>query len=151
MRTFKMLAVPAALGVAIALAGPAGADPSRAELGATQELNDGGVTIAYTVEELEAADDTITNAEVRGTLWEVSVEVEAVKGSVTPIIPFFNARAADGTNYRPLYWAVGDEALSGATLGQGQKAEGNIYFDVTGPAPTRVIYSDGVTDRLCWH
>lgn len=152
MTMTRMLAVvPLSIGLALSVAAPAGADTTRANFGATEEIHDGGVTIAYTVDELEASDDTITNADVHGTLWEVSVEVEAVDGSVTPIIPFFNARAADGTNYQPLYWAVGEESLSGATLAQGQKSEGNIYFDVTGPAPVAVVYNDGVTDRLCWH
>ena len=145
-----LVAAPIAVGLALAVAAPATAD-GKGKFGATQELTDGGVTIAYTLEELEPSDDTITNADVHGKLWEVSVDVAAVKGSVTPVIPFFNARAADGTNYRPLYWAVGPESLSGATLEQGQKSHGNIYLDVTGPAPTRVVYNDGVTDRMCWH
>lgn len=150
----KLFAVPAALtaavGLALSGAGIASADPSTAELGATQELHDGGVTIAYTVEELEPADDTVTNVVLHGQLWEISVDVEAVNGAVTPVIPFFNARTADGQNYPALFGAVGEEALSAATLVQGQEAEGNIYFDVTGAEPTHIVYNDGVQDRLIW-
>ena len=148
------LAIPAALTAAIGLTicgiPTASATANVAELGGTQQLQSGGVTVAYTVEELEPADDTITNAEVKGQLWEASVTVRAVDGSVTPVIPFFNTRAADGTNYRVLFTAVGEEALSGATLSQGQEAEGNVYFDVTGPAPAQVVYNDGVADLLIW-
>lgn len=143
-------ALTAAIGPVLWSAGAGLATASAAELGDTQELNSGGVTIAYTVEELEPSDDTVVNVPVEGVLWEASVTVRAVDGSVTPVVPFFNARAADGHNYRVLFQALGDEALSGATLSQGQESEGNVYFDVTGPAPTSVVYNDAVADRLIW-
>lgn len=142
-------ALAATLGVTVAGAGAAAAT-GVTDLGGTQELQSGGVTVAYTVEDLEPADDTITNVDVKGQLWEASVTVAAVDGTVTPVIPFFNLRSADGTNYRVLFTAVGEEALSGATLSQGQQAEGNVYFDVTGPAPTQVVYNDGAGDQLIW-
>ncbi|MGV0837469.1 DUF1942 domain-containing protein [Mycolicibacterium thermoresistibile] len=140
----------AAVGLAFGGAGTAAGQPSTAEFDATQELHDGGVTIAYTLEELEPSDDTVGNVALQGQLWEVSVTVEAVDGAVTPVIPFFNARAADGQNYRALFGAVGEEALSGATLDPGEQTEGNIYFDVTGAPPTAVVYNDAVQDRLSW-
>ncbi|EHI10480.1 DUF1942 domain-containing protein [Mycolicibacterium thermoresistibile] len=150
----KILAAPVVLataaGLALATAAPAPARPGVADFGATQHLHDGGVTIAYTLEELEPSDDVVSNVALQGRLWEVSVTVEAVEGAATPVIPFFNARSADGQNYRALFTAVGEEALSGATLGQGQETEGNIYFDVTGAPPTEVVYNDAVQDRLIW-
>ena len=76
--------------------------------------------------------------------------VDAVHGTVTPAIPFFNARAADGANYRVRYQAFAPEGLSGATLNQGGKSTGKVYFDVTGASPTRVVYNDAVQDRLLW-
>jgi Domain of unknown function (DUF1942) len=37
-----------------------------------------------------------------GTLWEATATVEAVPGTVTPLIPNLNARADNGRNYQPL-------------------------------------------------
>lgn len=150
----KLMAVPAALalglGVALSGAATASAHGHEVDLGDTKEIHDGGVTIAYTVEELEPSDDTVLNVPIEGELWEASVTVKAVHGTVTPVIPFFNARSECGKNYRVLYQGIGDEALSGATLAEGQEAEGNIYFDVTGPKPSKVVYADAVQDLLVW-
>ncbi len=41
-------------------------------------------------------------------------------------------------------------AMSGATIGQGAKSGGKIYFDVTGQTPARVVYKNGVQDLLIW-
>jgi len=43
------------------------------------------------------------------------------------VIPDFNACSANGT-----------------------KSTGNLYFDVTGPAPTQVVYNNGATDLSVW-
>src|SRR5690606_22916168 len=93
----KILTAPVVLataaGLALATAAPAPARPGVADFGATQHLHDGGVTIAYTLEELEPSDDVVSNVALQGRLWEVSVTVEAVEGAATPVIPFFNARS----------------------------------------------------------
>lgn len=144
------LAALSASMVALAGAGVASAQSGTTTFDEALEISDGGVTISYEVEALQPSSAKLSNVSVQGTLWEAELEAEAVSGSVTPIIPFFNARAATGENYRVLYQAIGGEAISGATLAPGQEAEGRIYFDVTGPAPTRVVYNDGVSDRLTW-
>ena len=65
-------------------------------------------------------------------------------------IPFFNARADNGQNYRVLFQAPAPEGISGMTLTQGKESNGKIYFDVTGAKPTTVAYNDAVSDRLVW-
>jgi hypothetical protein len=61
---------------------------------------------------------------------------------------FFNARAADGQSYRVLVQTFAPD-LSISPLDQGGESTGKIYFDVTGPAPTEVLYDDG-EDQLVW-
>lgn len=100
--------------------------------------------------DLKPSTDRILNAPLVGRLWEISVTVKAVQGTVTPVIPFFNARAGDGHNYLVLFQAFTPEGVSGATLAQGGQSTGKIYFDVTGDAPTSVVYNNGVQDLLTW-
>jgi hypothetical protein len=88
---------------------------------------------------------------VTGKLYEATTTVNAQQGTVTPSIPFFNARAADGTNYRVLFQAAAPEGISAKSLNQGGKSTGKIYFDVTGPVPNKVVYNDAVQDRLVWN
>jgi hypothetical protein len=74
--------------------------------------------------------------------------VDAVAGSVIPAMQFFNARAADGQSYRVLVQTFAPD-LSVSPLSQGGSSDGTIYFDVTGPAPTEVVYDDGQS-QLVW-
>ncbi|BBY57404.1 DUF1942 domain-containing protein [Mycolicibacterium sarraceniae] len=64
--------------------------------------------------------------------------------------PNFDARAANGANYPVLWQAATPAGISGGTLQQGDNASGKLYFDVTGPAPTSVVYNNGVEDLLVW-
>ncbi|HYZ67324.1 MAG TPA: DUF1942 domain-containing protein [Mycobacterium sp.] len=89
-------------------------------------------------------------APLSGRLWEATINVYAVQGTVTPTIPFFNARADHGQNYRVLYQASAPEGLTGTPLTQGAESTGKIYFDVAGAQPTSVVYNDAVADRLIW-
>jgi Domain of unknown function (DUF1942) len=100
------LAVP--IGAAALIAGIAagGAVPASAvnniKLFGTQEtLVDGANEIGYTVAGLAPSADTILY-EINGQLYESTVTVEAVRGWVTPMVPFFNARSENGANYRVL-------------------------------------------------
>ena len=117
----RIAMAPVAAVLAVCSAGIASAEPTVAQFGAAQELNDGGVTIAYAIDEFEPSDDTVDFA-VQGELWEADITVKAVQGTVIPVIPFFNARSADGQNYRVLYQVVGEESVRGATLSQGAEA-----------------------------
>jgi uncharacterized protein DUF1942 len=85
-----------------------------------------------------------------GTLWEATATVEAVRGTVTPLIPNLNARADNGRNYQALWEAFMPQGISGATIPQGARSTGKIYFDVTGQTPSRVMYDNGVQDLLIW-
>jgi hypothetical protein len=35
-------------------------------------------------------------------------------------------------------------------MSEGRSSTGRIYFDVTGPAPTEVVFDDGVHQRVTW-
>ena len=115
-------------------------------LGSSAEL-DG--TQNWTVTDLKPSTDTI-DYQVHGTLWEVTATDEAIKGSVTPIVSNFNARSAEGQNYRALFQVASPQGVNPATLAEGQKTSGKIYFDVTGAEPTTVVYNAAGTDLLAW-
>jgi hypothetical protein len=142
---------PAAIAGAIAIGGAATATgaPAIAQFGATQSLNAGPMVTAYTVGNLQPSDDVV-NFPVAGRLWEATTTVDAVQGTVTPTIPFFNARAENGQNYQALYQARAPEGVNAMPLPQGAESTGKIYFDVTGAEPTSVVYNDAVADRLIW-
>jgi hypothetical protein len=90
------------------------------------------------------------NVPVTGMLSEATTTVNAVQGTVTPAVPYFNARAG-GTNYHVLFQALTPSGLNPALLNPGETSTGRIYFDITGPAPTEVVYTDAVQDRLVWN
>lgn len=121
-----------------------------AGLGASQRLTDGAVVVNYTVSNLQPSNDVV-NVPLAGRLWEATTTVKATQGTATPAIPFFNARSANGENYRVLFQAFAPEGIDAATLPQGGSSTGKIYFDVTGPTPTSVVYNDAVQDRLIWN
>ncbi len=148
----KVAALAAAVSLSIALAPTAAADPSVDKFGGWNHLiDDGGAVITvWKISNLKPSTDTIPGYPVAGTLWEATASVRAAKGTVTPIIPDFNARAAGGVNYPVLWQAATTDGISGATIPQGVKSTGKLYFDVTGPAPTQVVYNNGVSDLLVW-
>lgn len=61
-----------------------------------------------------------------------------------------NARAANGENYQVLYGVATPQGVNPATLAQGQKTTGKVYFDVTGAAPITVVYNAGGVGMLVW-
>lgn len=142
------VAAAAILGTAPAAFGDASA-VTTSTLGSAAKLNNGDVVQAWTVTDLKPSSDTIPY-EVRGKLWEVTATDEAVQGNVTPIVSNFNVRAADGTNYRALFQVATPQGVNPSTIPQGEKASGKIYFDVTGPEPTTVVYNAGGKDLLVW-
>lgn len=128
------------------------ASPSTAPLDTTQELVDaaGNVVTGWTIGELEPADDALPGYQVVGELWEADAAVEAIKGSVTPIVSNFNARAANGDTYRVIFSVPAPEGVNPSTLQEGQSSEGELYFDVTGAAPDSIVYNAGGQDLLIW-
>lgn len=143
-------------GLAIAAVGAfapsVAADPTVDSFGGWNRLVDdgGNVITVWQVSDLKPSTDSIPGYPVAGRLWEATAAVRAAKGTVTPIIPDFNARAANGTTYRVLWQAATPSGISGATIPQGAKSAGKLYFDVTGPPPTQVVYNDGAADRMVW-
>jgi hypothetical protein len=118
-------------------------------IGGAAELVNGDVIQAWTVLELQPSLDLIPYP-VQGTLWEAIVTNQAVQGTVTPIIPDFNARADTGENYRALFEVATPLGVNPATLAQGQETGGKIYFDVVGPDPSSVVYNAMGRDLAVW-
>jgi hypothetical protein len=137
----------AVIGAPIAIADTGGV--ATQDLGSGGELRDGNVVQSWTVTDLKPSTDTIPY-QVRGTLWEATATDTAVAGSVTPIVSNFNARAADGQNYRALFQVATPQGVNPSTIAQGQQTSGKIYFDVTGPAPETVVYNAVGRDLLVW-
>jgi hypothetical protein len=117
-------------------------------LGSQAKLDNGNV--GWTVTDLKPSTDTIPY-QVHGTLWEVTATNEALEGSVTPIVSNFNARAADGKNYRALFQVATPQGVNPATISQGEKTSGKVYFDVTEADPTTVVYNSGGRDIAVWN
>jgi hypothetical protein len=142
----------AAGAVAIVGAPAAAADDAETtvtSIGGQAELVNGDVVQAWTVLELQPSLDFIPY-QPQGTLWEAIVTDEAIRGSVTPIVADFNARAESGENYRALFQVPTAQGISPATLSQGQEVGGKIYFDVTGTDPSSVVYNSMGQDLIVW-
>jgi hypothetical protein len=150
---------PLATAATIAAAGSIGllgapaafADPTTQNLGSRGELVDaaGDIVQGWTVSDLKVSSDAIPHP-VSGTLWEATATDQAIQGGVTPIVSNFNARARNGETYRVLFGAATSQGVNPATLAQGEKTSGKIYFDVTGAAPDSVVYNAGGQDLLVW-
>jgi hypothetical protein len=126
--------------------------PVNGKLGSELTMTDsvGQVQLGWTVSNLKSSADTITAYPVAGQLWEATATVRAISGPVTPAISQFNARSADGTDYRVLWQAATTNTISGATIPQGAQSTGKIYFDVTGPQPISVAMNNGMEDLMVW-
>jgi Domain of unknown function (DUF1942) len=138
-----------AFGIAAGTVIPAWAIDNIQQFGKQEVLNNGASGTAYTVAGLSPSTDSIPYP-VSGTLYESTVTVNALWGSVTPVIPMFNARAESGQNYRVLANVLTPDTLSGAALAAGDSSTGKIYFDVVGDVPNSVVYNDGTHDLLGW-
>jgi uncharacterized protein DUF1942 len=124
-------------------------DVTTTNVGSQAKLVDGNVVQGWTITDLRPSSDEIPYA-VAGTLWEATATDEAIQGAVTPIVSNLNARARSGATYRVLFGVATPQGVNPATLGQGQKTTGKVYFDVTGDAPDAVVYSAGGQDLLAW-
>jgi hypothetical protein len=150
--TTAKTAIAAAGIAAVSLFGAAAASaaPTITEgLGTPETLVDGPLQTAYTVSNLEPATVTIPGYTPKGKLWQADVHVQADSGIVTPVVSNFNARAGE-QNYRVISTKVTPDGVSPAPITQGASTSGKVYFDVTGAAPTGVVYNDGVQDVLVW-
>jgi hypothetical protein len=127
-------AAAAAATIGFASAPVASAYPNVGRLGSEISMVDtvGQVSLSWKVSNLEPSADTIPGLPISGKLWEATATVKAVRGTVTPQIPNFNAVAPNQAAYRVLWQANTPQGISGATLPEGQQSTGKIYFDVTG-------------------
>jgi Domain of unknown function (DUF1942) len=150
--TKPIITAAAAVGISVAMTATASAYSTVGKFGTYERLYDdgGAVVTAWTVDNLKPSTDRIPAYPLHGTLWEATATVEAVRGTVTPLIPNLNARADNGRNYQALWEAFMPQGISGATIPLGARSTGKIYFDVTGQTPSRVMYNNGVQDLLIW-
>jgi Domain of unknown function (DUF1942) len=145
-------AAAAAATIGFASAPVASAYPNVGRLGSEISMVDtvGQVSLSWKVSNLEPSADTIPGLPISGKLWEATATVKAVRGTVTPQIPNFNAVAPNQAAYRVLWQANTPKGISGATLPEGQQSTGKIYFDVTGPSPNTVTLNNGIEDLMVW-
>ena len=130
----------------------ASAYPNVGKLGSEITMTDsvGQVVLSWKVSNLGPSSDNVPGLPVYGKLWSADATVKAIRGSVTPQIPNFNAVAPNQAAYRVLWQAYTPQGISGATIPQGQQSSGKIYFDVTGPPPTTVTLNNGMEDLMVW-
>ena len=124
-------------------------DVTTTTIGNQNKLIDGTVVQGWTISDLRPSSDPIPYP-VGGTLWEATATDEAIQGSAIPIVSNLNARARSGQTYRVLFGVATPQGVNPATIGQGDKTTGKVYFDVTGDSPDAVVYSAGDQDLLTW-
>lgn len=156
-RTVVAVAAGVAVAAAMGVTSPrASAEPAVAGFGIQLPAadTDGTGLGGYTVHDLQPSSTDVLNVPVTGNvpvagrLWQARTEVDAISGSVVPAMQYLSARSADGRSYPVLVQTFAPD-LHISPLGQGGTSDGNIYFDVTGPAPTEVVYDDGKS-HLVW-
>lgn len=154
MLRFTTAVAATAIAATIGVTSPptASAYPNVGRLGSEISMVDsvGQVDLSWKVSDLKPSSAKVPGYPVAGQLWEATATVRAIRGTVTPQIPNFNAVAPNEAAYRVLWQASTPQGISGATLAQGQQSTGKIYFDVTGPAPTTVTLNNGMEDLMVW-
>jgi Domain of unknown function (DUF1942) len=128
-----------------------GQGPTVEKFGSQETLVDAGgaVVQGWTVNDLRPSHDVIPYP-VQGRLWEASASDTAIKGSVTPVIAYMNARAANGDSYRVIWNVPLAQGVNPSTLPEGASTGGKLYFDVIGADPNSVVYDIAIQDLLIW-
>jgi Domain of unknown function (DUF1942) len=124
--------------------------PHRFGSGQKLEEAGGAVVQQWTVSDLRTSADPAPGYPLAGRLWEATASVEALTGTVTPIIPNVYAVSKSGDRYQVLWQLAGPTALPGATINQGQTSTGKLYFDVNGADPLAVIYAGIPKPAMMW-
>lgn len=124
-------------------------DLTTTTIGNEARLTDGDVVQGWTISDLGASSDEIPYP-VAGTLWEATATDKALQGSATPIVSNLNARSSSGETYRVLFGVATPQGVNPATLAQGEKSTGKVYFDVVGDKPDSVVYNAGGNELLVW-
>lgn len=119
------------------------------DLGGTADVDIVDIEIEqhWTVDGLRPSTDSIPYRPV-GTLWEANASVTLDQGGV-PVVSSFAARSPDA-NYPALWNVASPLGIPPNALPPGGSANGKIYFDVTGDAPTSVAYSINGADAATW-
>lgn len=149
---FSTAALAAALAAGVVGTATAAADPADTNIhqsGTQATVADGGVIQGLTVSNLKPSSDVIPY-QPAGALWEATVADEAIQGTVVPLIANFGARAATGQTYQALFSVPTAQGIPPATLTQGQKISGKLYFDVAGEAPNSVVYDNAGQGPVIW-
>lgn len=138
----------AAVSVAFACTtAPAAADTIDLGEPADVDIVDIEIEQHWTVSDLRPSSDVIAY-QPAGSLWEATATAELDHGGV-PVISGFAART-DAESY-PVLWTVASPlGLAPTALGPGGSATGKLYFDVTGAAPTSVVYTVDGEDVVSW-
>lgn len=135
-----------------AVAAPASAgEHGHHRFGSPQHLADAGGAVVqeWTVTKLQKSTAPLSGYVPRGEVWEASVTVRAVNGTVTPIVPNLSAVTVGGQRSPVLWQIASPQGLPATTLAQGQSSDGKVFFDVVGE-PMAVLYDDGTGTPLMW-
>lgn len=129
----------------------AGRYPITQKIGTQEKLVDseGAVIQGWTVTNLHPSSDVIPY-QPHGRLWEATATDRAIRGTVTPLVADFNARAANGQTYPELGNVATAQGVNPGNIPQGQQTTGKLYFDVVGENPNGVVYNSGGRDLLVW-
>ena len=118
--------------------------------GVAETLPDsGGAVASYTVIQLGPSIDPVRYP-VTGLLFQATVSVQAVEGSVTPEVSMFSARTPGGLSYPVLAEVTTANGLDRGPLRQGESATGRIYFDVVADIPDSVVCNNWMADLMVW-
>jgi hypothetical protein len=155
VRGFGVVVIAAAAMTIAGFGDPAiasAADGCMHRFGSHQQLVDaaGAVVQEWTVTDLKKSPDPTPGYPLAGQLWEATASVQAVSGTVTPIIPNFHTPAVDGGSYQALWQLSSPAGIPGATIAQGQTSTGKVYFDATGADPVAVVYTGAAAQPLMW-
>jgi hypothetical protein len=143
----KTTAVAAGIAIAgILMATPAFAGPEVLSFGQTAAISsaNGSEIIDYTVGNLQPSGHN-------DGVWYSEVTARGVKGSATPVIADFNARAVNSSTYAVMKGNEPD-GLPNQPIAPGTQTTGKLYFDVRGgTAPDSVVYRDAAgMDKVVW-
>lgn len=142
----------AGIGAALVIAGLAPTPAATAEtvgFGEPTDIDviDIEVEQHWTVSDLQPSTDALPY-QAAGELWEATTSVTLDHGGV-PMVSGFSARS-DSASY-PVLWAVASPlGIPPSALPPGGSATGKVYFDVTGAAPTGVVYTLEGVDVAGW-
>lgn len=151
MMTAVAIAATTAIGITSAPIVSALPNYTLDKFGKWERLHDpNGIDVTFwKVDDLKPSTETIPGYPLAGTLWESTATARSERGHVVPWVPNFNARVINGANYRVIWLVPTPIGVSMASR-QGAETTGKLYFDVIGPEPTIVVYSDGIQDVMIW-